>query len=75
MLSFQRTSWVQVKDRNGNVAARADRPAGHARRRSPVPLPLDVVIGNATDVTVTFRGQPVDLAPYVRGNVARLSLK
>jgi len=39
------------------------------------PLPLDVVIGNAHEVTATFRGEPVDLSPFVRGDVARLSLK
>ena len=36
--------------------------------------PLDIVIGNAVDVRVTFRGSPVDLAPYTRRNVARLKL-
>ena len=37
--------------------------------------PLDVVIGNAADVTITWRGARVDLAPYTRGNVARLTLE
>ena len=37
--------------------------------------PLDVVIGNAADVTLTWKGQRVDLAPYTRGNVARLTLE
>ncbi len=36
--------------------------------------PLDIVIGNAVDVRVTFRGNPVDLAPYTRENVARFKL-
>ncbi len=36
--------------------------------------PLDVVIGNASDVRVTYRGNPVDLVPHTRQNVARLRL-
>jgi cytoskeleton protein RodZ len=37
--------------------------------------PIDLVIGNAADVTVTFRGARVDLAPFTRQNVARLTLR
>ena len=37
--------------------------------------PLDVAIGNAAGVGVTFRGQPVDVTPYTRANIARVLLK
>jgi len=37
--------------------------------------PLNVRVGNAQAVTLRFGGQPVDLAPYTRNNVARLELK
>jgi len=74
VLSFQRSAWVQVKDRNGNVLLAQNAPAGSTQAIAG-PLPLDLVLGNASDVTATFRGQPVDLSPFVRGNVARLSLK
>ena len=36
--------------------------------------PLDVVIGNASDTSLTWRGQPFDLAPHIKGNVARVRL-
>ena len=36
--------------------------------------PLDLVIGNAGDVSVSYRGEPIDLVPYTRQNVARLTL-
>lgn len=74
VLSFRRSAWVQVKDRNGNVLLAQNAPAGSTQAIAG-PLPLDLVVGNASDVTATFRGQPVDLSPFVRGNVARLSLK
>ena len=37
--------------------------------------PLRVRIGNAAGTRVSFRGQPMELAPYTRDNVARLELK
>jgi cytoskeleton protein RodZ len=38
-------------------------------------MPLRVKIGNAAVTRLTFRGQPLELAPYTRDNVARLELK
>jgi len=37
--------------------------------------PLELSLGNAPDVAVTFRGQSLDLAPFTRGVVARVALK
>ena len=36
--------------------------------------PFDIVIGNARAVTLVYRGEPVDLARYTHGNIARLRL-
>ena len=74
VLTFKASSWVQVKDRNGNVLLGETGQAGMTQAVNGA-LPLDIVIGNANAVTATFRGQAVDLAPHVRANVARLSLK
>lgn len=38
-------------------------------------LPIDAVIGNANGVQIRVRGQAIDLAPHVRNNVARVSLR
>lgn len=69
-------SWVQVTAQGGKVlfsqlvqpgpAQTVTLPAGSA--------PLSVVVGNAPQTTLTLNGQPVDLAPATRGNVARLTL-
>ena len=48
-------------------------PGGTAQALSGTP-PLEIVIGNAADVDVSYKGQPVDLVPYTRQNVARLTL-
>jgi cytoskeleton protein RodZ len=74
VVTFKGTSWVQVRDRNGNVVLAQNGQPGTVQAVSGAP-PLDIVIGNAAQVAVTFRGQPVDLAPHVRGDVARLSVR
>ena len=37
--------------------------------------PLDIVVGNAADVTLTWKGKRIDLAPHTRQNVARFTLE
>jgi cytoskeleton protein RodZ len=37
--------------------------------------PWQLRIGHASGVNVALRGEPVDLTPYIRNNVARLELK
>jgi cytoskeleton protein RodZ len=37
--------------------------------------PVSVVVGNALGVSVDMNGKPIDLAPHMRGNVARVKLK
>jgi len=72
-LAFRDTSWTEVRDRDGRVLLSGMNPAGTERALSGNP-PLELVIGNAADVSLTYRGHLVDLAPYTRQNVARLSL-
>jgi cytoskeleton protein RodZ len=75
VLTFKGSSWVEIKDRNGSVVLSTTGTAGTTQGVSSSALPLDVIIGNAPDVGVSFRGQRIDLAPYTRQNVARVSLK
>jgi len=73
MLAFRDYSWTEVRDRDGRVLLSRMNPGGTAQTVSGTP-PLEVVIGNAADVSLSYRGQPVDLVPYTRQNVARLTL-
>jgi cytoskeleton protein RodZ len=72
--AFRDYSWTLVKDRSGHVLISRMNPGRTTQSISGTP-PLDVVIGNAADVTLTWRGARVDLAPYTRGNVARFTLE
>ncbi|HKP66293.1 MAG TPA: RodZ domain-containing protein, partial [Casimicrobiaceae bacterium] len=74
VLSFKGTSWAEVKDANGRVILQMTGGAGMTQTVSGTP-PLELSLGNAPEVAVTFRGQSLDLAPFTRGVVARVALK
>jgi cytoskeleton protein RodZ len=74
VLKFRGTSWVEVKDANGRVVVQMTGGSGMTQTVSAVP-PIELALGNAPDVDVTFRGRPLDLSPYVRGGVARVALR
>ena len=73
VLAFRGASWAEVKARGGAVVLSTIgiNGATHSVRGSP---PFEVWLGNADVVTMTYRGQPVDLAPHTKQNVARLTL-
>jgi cytoskeleton protein RodZ len=73
-LAFRDFSWTEVKDRNGNVLLSRMNPGGTMQAITGTP-PLEIVIGNAVDVTLTWKGKRVDLLPHTRQNVARLTLQ
>ena len=74
VFAFRDFSWTEVKDRNGRVLLKRMNGGGTAQTISGAP-PLDVVIGNAADVTLTWKGKRLDLAPYTWQNVARFTLE
>ncbi|EXI68282.1 MAG: cytoskeletal protein RodZ [Candidatus Accumulibacter sp. SK-11] len=49
-------------------------PAASQREIGGQP-PFSLVIGNATQVTVQYRGRMIDLAPHSKGDVARLTVE
>ena len=74
VLTFRGTSWVEVKDANGRVVLQMTGGSGMTQTASAVP-PIELALGNAPEVDVTFRGQPLDLSPYTRSGVARVALR
>jgi cytoskeleton protein RodZ len=73
LLAYVGPSWTEVRDRNGQllVSRLVAADSNEAIRGTG---PFDVVLGNAHVVTLTYRGKQVDLTPYTRRNVARLTL-
>jgi len=73
LVSATKDSWVDVRDAQGNRllyevinAGRSVTVEGNA--------PLSVFLGNVEGVRVEFNGQPFDVSPFRRGEVARFTL-
>jgi cytoskeleton protein RodZ len=73
-LRAKATSWIEVQDAHSQVLL-----SRHVQPGEMVVLdgafPMRVKIGNASATELVFRGQPLDLSPSTRDNVARLELK
>jgi cytoskeleton protein RodZ len=74
VLSYRDHSWTEVRDRNGRVLLSKMMVPGSTQALTGSP-PFELVIGNAADATVTFDGRQVDLVPYTRQGVARVTLQ
>ena len=64
----------QDNDRDGKEIFSRNVTSGNSETITGTP-PLKLVIGNATGMQLTYNGSPVDLAPHIRANVARLTLE
>jgi cytoskeleton protein RodZ len=72
-LSFNRESWVEIRDAEGRIVFSQLNPAGTRREVEGV-APFTLVIGNARGVRLRYNESEVDLMPYTRTDVARLTL-
>lgn len=74
LISYSGPSWTEIRDRSGQLVVSRLVTANSVEPVAGDP-PYDIVLGNALAVRLTYRGKPVDLAPYTRHNVARLTLQ
>jgi cytoskeleton protein RodZ len=74
-LRFSEPSWVEVTQGDGRVLVSQVNEAGTEQRFAGQP-PYRLVIGNASTVSVEWRGRVVDLKPATNfDNVARITLE
>lgn len=73
-LMFEKESWVEIRDRDGRRIFSQLNSAGTAQSISGRP-PLTLVVGNAAGVQLMHNDKPVDLAPHIKVDVARLTLE
>jgi cytoskeleton protein RodZ len=73
-LRFEEDSWVEIHSGTGKLLVSHLHAAGTERVVSGIP-PFSVVIGNAHHVRLVYNDRPVDLAPHVKVEVARLTLE
>ena len=73
-LRFSRASWVEIQDRSGRKIFSQLNAAGTEQVVRGMP-PLAIVVGNARGVQLIHNEQPVNLGPYTKIDVARLTLE
>lgn len=72
-LQFSETSWVEVRDRGGQILLSQHYGAGQHALVSGEP-PFEIIVGNAAATRISYDGKTVDLSPHARQNVARITL-
>ena len=72
--AFDDKSWVEVKDATQKIIFAQNNLAGTRQVVSGKP-PFDLVIGNAAHVQLQYGDKPIDLVPYTKVEVARLTLE
>ncbi len=72
-LDFSGNCWVNVNDAEGKIVLFGDIPAGSSKTLEGK-APFTFVLGNAEKVKVSIDGRAYDIAPHMKGGVARFSL-
>lgn len=76
LMVADRPSWVEITQADGRIVLTGLQEPGSERRLGNLQPPLQLVIGNASSVTLEYRGKTIDLKPHVRANdLARLTLE
>lgn len=70
---FASPSWVEVRDGKGEVLFSRTMAARTTQTVAGTP-PLSIHLGNARGVSLRYNGTPVDIKPYTRQEIARLTL-
>ena len=73
-LDFDSRTWVEIKDANNRVVLTGEFAAGTHQLAIGKP-PFNVWIGKVSGVKVNYGDKRVDLTPYARDDVARLTLE
>jgi cytoskeleton protein RodZ len=66
-------AWIEIKDSSERMLVSSLNPPGSERVVRGKP-PYSLVIGNASNVRITYDDKPIDLAPHTRQDVARLTI-
>ena len=72
-LSFTGDCWIDIRDANGRRLDTGIKKAGDVLKLDGNE-PFRVVLGAPSVVTMSYKGEPVDLSGYPAGKVARLKL-
>jgi cytoskeleton protein RodZ len=71
----EQPSWIEVLQGNEGQVIHSGLTEARSEHRLLAAPPLRLIVGNAASVRLEYRGQVVDLAPYTRSGVARLTIE
>jgi cytoskeleton protein RodZ len=74
LFKFAEPSWVEVRDRTGRIIFSQLSQAG-SQIDIDGQAPFSLVVGNASHVSLSYKGKPVDLSKRSKDDVARLSVE
>lgn len=74
VIDFDGLSWVEIADASQSIVFRGEFPKGTHQVVDGKP-PFQVWIGRASSVRVSFGERAIDLKPYSRDNVARMTVE
>lgn len=73
-MTFSGRAWVEIRDKNGKIIHSQNNAAG-VEQVVEGEGPLSLVVGNAPNVKLIYKGKPVDLSAFAKADVARLILE
>ena len=73
-MRFEQESWVEIRGKDGKVLLSQLNPGGSERVVDGSP-PFALIIGNAHHVKLSYDERPINLAPFVKVEVARFTLE
>ncbi|MEH3022964.1 MAG: helix-turn-helix domain-containing protein [Pseudomonas oryzihabitans] len=73
-IRFSANCWLQVSDGNGKILFSGVKKGGESLDYASIKAPVNLRLGFARGAQVTYNGQVVDLAPYTKGETARIKL-
>jgi len=72
--SFREASWVEVRDRSGEIIFKQLSQPG-TQREITGKAPFSLIVGNASHVSLSYKGKPIDLSKRSKDEVARVTVE
>ncbi|KUM34104.1 RodZ domain-containing protein [Pseudomonas sp. EpS/L25] len=73
-IRFSANCWLQVSDGTGKILFSGVKKGGESLDYASIKAPVNIRLGFARGAQITYNGQVVDLAPYTKGETARIKL-
>lgn len=73
-IRFSANCWTQVSDGSGKILFSGVKKGGESLDYASIKAPVNIRLGFARGAQISYNGQVVDLAPYTKGETARIKL-